>query len=171
MQYKTCSKCSVSKELHHFYRDKRYSLGCKGVCKECQSSQQQRRNAARTDMCEVHGCTRRARVGALCSMHDTRVRRHGQVGSCRPLIGGDQVGYIGMHTRIRNARGSAVEFACVDCGGSAAEWSYDHACLDERQSDQGPYSLNIDRYVPRCKSCHTTFDHPSNRQALTGGHR
>lgn len=41
----------------------------------------------------------------------------------------------------------------------AAHWSYDH--LDSQQkidAECGPYSTDLDRYVPRCVPCHKKHD-------------
>ena len=71
---------------------------------------------------------------------------------------GDAITYHGMHLRVRCALGSASEYPCVECANPAAQWSYDHADPDEIQSADGAYSLNVDRYAPRCISCHKKFD-------------
>jgi hypothetical protein len=70
--------------------------------------------------------------------------------------------YYAVHDRLRRIHGPARNHECVDCGQAAAEWSYDHSCPDERiELRRGrplPYSLDLTRYQPRCKSCHGTFD-------------
>lgn len=67
--------------------------------------------------------------------------------------------YGAIHTRLAVARGSARTHACVDCGGSADQWSYDHDDPDEMISSLGhPYSGDLDHYLPRCCSCHRAFD-------------
>ena len=59
--------------------------------------------------------------------------------------------------------GAASEHDCVDCGGSAYQWSYDHSDPDERVATEPPltgiaYSLNPEHYSPRCVPCHKRFD-------------
>lgn len=120
--------------------------------------------------CRVADCSRRVRSGKSewCETHYYRIRRNGDPYKVRPSTPplreksphwvGDQVTYIGMHFRIRRVQGSARQYACADCGGGAAEWSYDHADADERESKHGPYSVDMAHYEPRCKSCHTSFD-------------
>lgn len=72
------------------------------------------------------------------------------------------MGYGGLHNHLRKARGRAREHACVDCGETADHWSYDHDCPEERVELRGgkrvPYSLDLNRYQPRCQSCHVKFD-------------
>jgi len=74
----------------------------------------------------------------------------------------DTAEYSAAHERIRSAKGSASDYQCVDCGGAAAHWSYDHADPDERTSavvkGNPAYSLDPDHYDPRCVSCHKVFD-------------
>ena len=86
--------------------------------------------------------------------------------SCRRCAGvasrSSVVGYDAAHGRVRRARGKASDYACVDCGGAAAQWSYDHTDPAERTEDlRGyltAYSLDQERYVPRCVPCHKVFD-------------
>lgn len=72
--------------------------------------------------------------------------------------------YQAMHKRIAKDRGPAREYDCVDCGGAAAHWSYDHADLNElvgpvgRERFDAAYSLDPEHYVPRCVPCHKTHD-------------
>jgi len=77
------------------------------------------------------------------------------------------VAYIGAHTRVHRERGKAKYFACVDCGGPARDWSYDHTDPDEvtgqhvtgsGRTTTATYSLKPEHYSPRCKSCHSKFD-------------
>lgn len=94
----------------------------------------------------------------LCSMHDKRRRKHGD-----PALGArppaDAVGYLGVHHRLRQLRGDAGEHACQHCKDRAYDWAYDHGDPDERQDPRrGPYSLDPDRYLPLCRSCHKRFD-------------
>lgn len=106
-----------------------------------------------------------------CQIHQQRFRKHGD--PLVTLVGGykgDDVGYQGAHRRVHALRGKAVEHACVDCGEQAAHWSYDHADRDARicEVTGAPYSLDPDRYQPRCLSCHTRFDKGLSRPARAG---
>jgi hypothetical protein len=67
--------------------------------------------------------------------------------------------YENAHSRLRRDRGPASAHSCVDCGGAAQDWSYDHADPNERQSADGPYSQSQDHYQPRCRKCHYLLDH------------
>jgi hypothetical protein len=88
-----------------------------------------------------------------------------------------EVGYKDAHTRVRTVRGKASQYACVDCSGAAAEWSYNHTDPDERvqrlrdtRSRAGgwvrelAYSLDPAFYDPRCRPCH--IRHDQGRHAL-----
>ena len=76
----------------------------------------------------------------------------------------DDAGYDAAHGRVVRDRGRANRFKCVDCGGRAAHWSYDHNDPHEltlpREARKGglPYSLNSEMYSPRCVPCHKAFD-------------
>lgn len=73
--------------------------------------------------------------------------------------GGDGKSYAYAHDRVRGEKGPARDHACVDCGGQAAEWSYDGLDPDELVDPGGRrYSFNPGRYQPRCYDCHATFD-------------
>lgn len=121
--------------------------------------------------CRIEGCDRPVRYKELCKLHVTRMERHGDPlafiphsernfprGSANVRWSGDQASYSGMHQRVRYTRGAARNYLCAECGSQAAQWSYDHADPDERQSEFGAYSVNIDHYVPRCVPCHKAFD-------------
>lgn len=69
------------------------------------------------------------------------------------------VGYNAMHDRLRRDRGPAADHACADCGARAIHWSYDHSDPAELVDHLGfPYSLDSERYAPRCYSCHRKID-------------
>lgn len=70
------------------------------------------------------------------------------------------VDYSAAHERVRRLYGPASDHYCIGCGAPAQHWSYDHADPDELISPTLgiAYSLDTDRYQPRCVSCHKTFD-------------
>lgn len=126
----------------------------------------------RREQCIVPDCEK-ADDGphGYCKMHKARVDRHGDPTVFIPQAArnfptrernwswtGDDATYSAVHQRVRLRYGSPRLQTCVDCGGRAAQWSYSHEDPNERQSDKGPYSLNIDNYDPRCVSCHKKFD-------------
>lgn len=111
-------------------------------------------------------------------MHLERKRKHGDptvvlkgggpkgvTKQGRPLKG-DVPGYDAVHARVRRKLGSASLLLCIDCGRQAQEWSYSGNDLDElvtqpelRREHPGlRYSLVIEMYDPRCKSCHRRMD-------------
>src|SRR5690606_10192141 len=49
---------------------------------------------------------------------------HNELAAARRWLG-DDIGYLGMHDRMRLLHGHAKEHSCVDCGGPALDWSYD----------------------------------------------
>ena len=96
---------------------------------------------------------------------DCGARRNGerQRGEGNPVWQGDDVEYSALHHRIKVQRGPAKNFACVDCGGRAAKWSYNGGSPLERVSQQARseglrYSPDIEAYSPRCDPCHTVLD-------------
>jgi hypothetical protein len=104
----------------------------------------------------------------MCLKHHTRVIRHGDphfvgvtgsiAGPDHPSFVGEDVGYSAAHTRVRKKRGDAYNHLCVDCSEPAKQWAYDHSCVSEKYSDQGPYSANTEHYQPMCVPCHKRFD-------------
>ena len=53
-----------------------------------------------------------------------------------------------LHHRVRKARGPAGNYACIDCGGSAEDWS----TVDPSTDDVWV------RFQPRCRKCHRRYD-------------
>lgn len=122
-------------------------------------------------VCSVDGCEKPLGWNGMCPMHATRVARHGdphafiQVqdrnllrGAASPRWAGAEATYTGVHQRLRTARGPAADHSCTECGAHAAHWSYDHADPEERASELGAFSVNLDHYVPRCIPCHHRLD-------------
>lgn len=70
----------------------------------------------------------------------------------------ETVSYSAMHKRIRNKRGSARKYACIDCGLTAKQWSLTHGSADTLWDSDGEYSLSMSDYVPRCVPCHKKYD-------------
>jgi hypothetical protein len=69
---------------------------------------------------------------------------------------------------VRKARGSATAHRCVECGGPAREWAYNHAGGERERTETVPtvddgsvtlaYSLSVDDYDPMCLPCHRRRD-------------
>ena len=70
----------------------------------------------------------------------------------------DRPRYHTFHGRMLRHRGPARHHACVDCEGSAEEWSYDHKDAAELMDGGKRYSLKYEHYEPRCVSCHRKLD-------------
>jgi hypothetical protein len=109
--------------------------------------------------CTVEGCVDPVRKTGWCASHYAQQHRTGEPPT--PFAykwGSDDVGYSAVHERLRQ-RGPAAEHACAHgCGRAADQWAYDHSCPNERQSATGPFSTDLDRYMPLCSSCHKRFD-------------
>ncbi len=70
--------------------------------------------------------------------------------------------YVSVHNRLGRIRGPASAWTCVLCSKQAQDWSYDHQCPDEqveyRNGRLFPFSEDLDRYQPVCRSCHAKRD-------------
>lgn len=122
--------------------------------------------------CSYEGCGKPHLANGLCSMHYSRVYRHGDPeyqrisylnGENHGSWIGDEVGYQGAHRRTRYQRGNPSEHSCIDCGQQAQEWSYNYEDPDEKVSEQRLsigmlYSPDPGFYDPRCIRCHKRFD-------------
>lgn len=121
-----------------------------------------RRNRTDGRRCDFDGCESPAVARGLCDLHNARSRRTGsaegvgRIGAPRHEI----AGYDAAHRRADKQFGRAKTHSCAHCGGSAADWAYDHE--DEERlicADSGlEYSLDPSHYIPLCKSCHRKFD-------------
>lgn len=69
--------------------------------------------------------------------------------------------YRTVHQRLKRAHGPATAHLCQDCGRQADEWSYDNADPDEGidPDNECPYSIDLEHYLTRCKSCHRQADY------------
>ena len=116
--------------------------------------------------CQIDECGRRCVGRGMCDMHYRRWRRWGdpRVTHPNPRVGpsnGRWAGgsYITAHIAVARERGKASEQDCVECGETAAHWAYTHDDPNELRSRQGwPYSLDVARYVPMCRTCHKRYD-------------
>lgn len=68
---------------------------------------------------------------------------------------GEDVGYHGMHIRVRKQRGKADR--CERCGAIDPALNYDWASLVDNPR-------NVDDFEPMCRSCHRKFDAERDRQ-------
>lgn len=116
--------------------------------------------------CSVEGCEKGAQARGLCTKHYQRMRIRGTTDAWSPPKGEESPGWVGgeatyrtVHSRLVAARGKASNHECVDCGDTAREWSYDHTDPESKHDDRGgDYSVDLDRYEPRCRTCHFYFD-------------
>lgn len=117
----------------------------------------------RPAICSVGGCGKVPASRGLCEAHYTRLLRYGDPEWRPELKANSEVNYFTLHERLRKARGSAKDQACVRCGVPAAQWAQLHG--------EDPHSF--DSYVPMCHSCHRKYDtYPETRQKnLSNGGR
>ena len=119
--------------------------------------------------CVYPGCGQLDRGPAgYCAMHQSRINRHGDAsvklkpgqaaGPTHPAYKGEAVTYSGAHMRVRAWRGRADQYSCIDCGRQAQQWSYDHRDPAEMSCREGPFSVDVWHYEPRCVSCHKAYD-------------
>lgn len=126
--------------------------------------------------CRVDGCERLASLGDnFCRLHYLRIKNRGDVTfenrgpNCHTWTGEDAT-YKAVHQRVRAKYGSARDLTCIDCGGPAKHWSYDHTDPNSRfQEGKGDYSTDIEKYDPRCVKCHKRFDMDRVMQSRRAG--
>lgn len=111
------------------------------------------------DTCIVTGCAQpRYQQRVYCVSHAMRMHRYGDPDHT-PDTRVPVPAYRTLHARIASDRGRATQHPCTDCGSAALHWSYDYTDPSPLYSPAGtPYSVDIERYHPRCASCHYTFD-------------
>lgn len=113
--------------------------------------------------CSFQGCARNAHARDLCSIHYAQWWKGEELRTPEPLS------YTGVHLRLRRELGPAGTRPCVDCGGSASEWSYDHEDPSELRGASVPggrdlpYSTKHEHYQARCRPCHRRFDNRTAR--------
>jgi hypothetical protein len=112
----------------------------------------------RATTCNAAGCDRGWPIKrGLCERHYAELMTSGTLVSIRHTR--EDIGYAAAHRRTKHLRGRATLHDCVDCGATAAHWSYDGGAPDERVSDAGqPFSIDASFYSPRCRRCHSVHD-------------
>lgn len=118
--------------------------------------------------CSVDGCRRLIRARGWCIGHYNRWLKYGTPGAAllerrtgprHHAWATDTLTYSGAHLRVKARRGKATDYACVDCGGAATSWAYDHADPNQLVDERGrAYSGDVNRYEPKCVPCHKTAD-------------
>lgn len=127
-------------------------------------------------LCGYKECDRPADARGWCQKHYLRWKNHGspdvvlkpsgpkgKFGELSPSWRGADIGYSAAHVRVVSRRGQASLHVCTHCGGTAAEWAYDHKDPDEMTGDEGHgnlilYSADPTHYIPLCALCHRRFD-------------
>lgn len=123
--------------------------------------------------CRVDECVNLADAKGWCGLHYRRWKKYGDPHTVlkRPVGPAhhswlDRPSYATLHQRLRNRLGPASQHQCVDCGKSAAHWSYDgldpteltETVLVKNHSYSVAYSVSENYYQPRCPRCHQAFD-------------
>lgn len=120
-------------------------------------------------VCIADGCIRDAfHTDGRCRNHHIRFLKNGDhllhhTGELsNRWLSDDETNYGAVHQRVRKAKGKARDHKCVDCGGQAKHWSYNHLDPEEKigvyRGNRMPYSLNMEFYEPRCVKCHKKLD-------------
>ena len=112
--------------------------------------------------CSIDGCESTAAGRGWCNAHLIRWRKTGDPLTPIPEHPGTWTGedatYNAVHFRLRHQRGRAAAQTC-ECGEPAAEWAYDHSKSEPKVDPEGkPYSTDLARYIPLCRSCHRRLD-------------
>jgi hypothetical protein len=112
--------------------------------------------------CTVDDCTRTPKARGLCEMHYVRQWKHGDPNRVDQTSGnfrGDNIGYTGIHMRVRSLCGPATQHRCRHCGDGAEHWAYDHGDPNAHRDDAGRlYSTETSHYMPLCVPCHRELD-------------
>lgn len=121
--------------------------------------------------CQVDDCANQHVGLGFCNKHLGRFHKHSDPTivkyyrpswddpSQHPRWKSDIDSYGLMHLRVRRQNGHANTYECVDCDQQAAEWSYTGDDPNEQIDQNGKvFSVDFDRYVPRCVLCHRRYD-------------
>lgn len=134
--------------------------------------------------CRLDGCERIAKDDGLCWTH-LRRSKDGLANwgdPCEAAMGAGRTtlvnSYGAAHQRVRQARGPASGYRCVECGGEARDWSYDGTdpaqefgprparSRERPEESRHFYSLDPNFYKPMCKKCHMQMDGAKASQEL-----
>ena len=133
------------------------------------------RRRAEVRICAVDGCEKRA-SGSLtyCGAHHGRKSRIGSFGEVATRTNdGHAKHYQTAHNQLRQRRGPASDYPCVDCGQCADDWSLKHDCQHRVVHPSGrraglAFSADPFDYEPRCRHCHVTYDREARRGRSLG---
>lgn len=119
-------------------------------------------------LCSIEGCGGLHQAHGWCNVHYKRWRKYGDPltppgewrGGRIPRPSTERPTWKAMHHRLHARRGRASEHTCAYCTASAKDWAYDNSDPNEVVDvTMGmAFSLDLDRYVPMCRSCHKRFD-------------
>lgn len=147
-----------------------YGNGCR--CADCREAARLYYYKAASEPrkpCNAPECDRPARVrGRYCDGHLRQIRVYGELRADIPLKlpnGSDKAGYEAAHKRVSRARGKAREHGCAHCPQPATNWAFMHGSSGELPAGtqrngrpHGPYSLDVNDYIPLCQTCHRRYD-------------
>lgn len=139
----------------------------RGLCRSHYGEWWKAQRADHMPICSVAGCEQRVFVGSLkqglCPLHYSRVRSKGEPGQTESKYvprTPEHRGYLRAHDHLREVRGPASDYPCVDCGKQAMDWSY---VGDDLSSFA--WSDDLDDYQPKCKPCHARHDWDVRRRS------
>lgn len=127
------------------------------------------KNEEKPENCSTFGCDNSVVTKGMCKAHYSSSWRDARIGAKEVNIKHHaykaEVKYNAAHERVRLKNGRADGKLCIDCGSQAKEWSLTHHSESWRVEVGGPedgkiYSLAVEDYEPRCRSCHVKFDFP-----------
>ena len=120
------------------------------------------------NLCIINECGKYVVSHGFCYVHSQRYKKHGDPNVVKPAPSGAEsphwkgadATYNSVHYRIRSHYGSARDYACVDCDGPAAQWSYDGLDPEQRYDTETgcAYTHKPEHYAPRCIPCHVAYD-------------
>ena len=106
-----------------------------------------------TEIAEMLGTTQKV-IWRFMKVHNIKARtaaKRNQYGENNSSWKGERAKYGSFHQRVKDNRGRAKDYACIICGTTDPNKSYDWANL------HGDYN-NIYDYAPMCRSCHRQYD-------------
>jgi hypothetical protein len=112
--------------------------------------------------CSIADCAGKHYGLGYCEKHYQRVMKYGDPQVVMPNGNwrGDDARYQGVHARLYRQRGRADGHRCAHCERGARDWAYDYSPDDPHVKYEAgrPFSVDLNRYMPLCASCHKKHD-------------
>lgn len=135
---KPCTKCLKTKPLDQYSIHKNFKDGHQNWCKDCFKDYREANREKQRAYTKVYFA--KGGYGTRPTSPDPT--------------------YHGMHCRIKATNGSASNYTCVRCQGTAHDWSYNPGCAGEVVDPKTgfPYCYHVEHYEALCRSCHRAKD-------------